>query len=190
MTREKKQIRKIKNGDRQALGELIEMYYSDILRYCRRHTSDRGCAEDAAQETFMKMVRYLDANSFQGEFRAFLYKIARNTCIDMARKRCREDVPLEDLEWEPDYSENGFGQAEGDLYLHQMIQNLEPDMQEILILRFGQNLTIKEIAQVTGLPMRTVQSKLRTVLKKMKTELNQELNQELSQKGNQAKGGV
>lgn len=171
MTREKKLIRKIEYGDREALGELIEMYYPDILRYCRFHTFGRVCAEDAAQEMFLKVVRYMDVRSFRGEFRPFLYKIAQNTCIDLARKRCCNDDGLEDLEWEIPYLETGFGKAEEDAWLHQLISRLEPEIQELVLLRFGQDLTLGEIAEVMGIPMRTVQSKLRTTLKRLKTDL-------------------
>lgn len=171
MTCEKKLIRKIEYGDREALGELIEMYYPDILRYCRFHTFGRVCAEDAAQETFLKVVRYMDVRSFRGEFRPFLYKIAQNTCIDLARKRCCNDDGLEDLEWEIPYLETGFGKAEEDAWLHQLISRLEPEIQELVLLRFGQDLTLGEIAEVMGIPMRTVQSKLRTTLKRLKTDL-------------------
>ncbi len=140
MTREKKLIRQIEYGDRSALGELIEMYYEDILRYCQWHTTDKVIAEDAAQETFLKAVRYLDANRFRGEFKSFLYKIARNTCIDLLRKRYREDIYLDNLEQELDYVETGFIQAEEDVCLQQVIHKLDTEIQEIMLLRFGQEL--------------------------------------------------
>lgn len=173
MTREKKLIRQIEDGDKGALGELIEMYYADILRYCSWHTSGAVYAEDATQETFLKAVRYLDTTGFNGEFRPFIYKIARNTCIDLARKRYQDDTNLEQLEQEPRYSEAGFEKTEDDVWLQQLISNLEPESQEILLLRFGQNLTIRETAQTMGLPLRTVQSKLRSLLKRLKTEFQQ-----------------
>ena len=173
MTREKKLIRQIEYGDKGALGELIEMYYADILRYCSWHTSGAVYAEDATQETFLKAVRYLDTTGFKGEFRPFIYKIARNTCIDLARKRYQDDTNLEQLEQEPRYSEAGFEKTEDDVWLQQLISNLEPESQEILLLRFGQNLTIRETAQTMGLPLRTVQSKLRSLLKRLKTEFQQ-----------------
>ena len=99
------------------------------------------------------------------------YKIAQNTCIDLARKRCCNDDGLEDLEWEIPYLETGFGKAEEDAWLHQLISRLEPEIQELVLLRFGQDLTLGEIAEVMGIPMRTVQSKLRTTLKRLKTDL-------------------
>lgn len=173
MTREKKLIRQIEYGDKEALGELIEMYYADILRYCQWHTFGQAQAEDAAQETFLKAVRYLDVNRFKGEFCPFLYKIARNTCIDLTRKRYREEVSLNELEQEPGYLEAGFQKAEADAGLCQLVQNLEDEEQEIVLLRFGQDLTLRETAEITGMPLRTVQSKLRAILKRLKTELNQ-----------------
>lgn len=80
---------------------------------------------------------------------------------------------MEQLEQEPRYSEAGFEKTEDDVWLQQLISNLEPESQEILLLRFGQNLTIRETAQTMGLPLRTVQSKLRSLLKRLKTEFQQ-----------------
>lgn len=171
--REKKLTRQIEHGDKDALGELIEMYYADILRYCRWHMPGQVLAEDAAQETFLKVVRYMDGIGFKGEFRPFLYKIARNTCIDMLRKQCREDNNLEELEQEPRYLEAGFEQTEDDVWLQQFIHTMDTETQEILLLRFGQNLTIRETAEAIGIPMRTVQSKLRRILKNLKKEFQQ-----------------
>lgn len=187
MTREKKLIRQIEYGDRSALGELIEMYYDDILRYCQWHTTDNAIAEDATQETFLKAVRYLDANRFRGEFKSFLYKIARNTCIDLLRKRYREDVYLDNLKQEPDYVETGFIQAEEDMCLHQAVRKLDKEIQEMMLLRFGQEVSLKEISVITGLPMRTVQSKLRATLKKLKVELSHPSDEEKTMEGGSRK---
>ena len=51
-----------------------------------------------------------------------------------------------------------------------MIRNLPEEQSEIMFLRFGQNLTIREIANITGIPFRTVQSRIRLSLKKLKLE--------------------
>ena len=87
MTREDKLLKKLEYGDMSALDELISLYYADILRYCICHTKDRQTAEDAVQETFLKTVRYLDRYVHKGKFRAFLYQVAANTCVDMWRKK-------------------------------------------------------------------------------------------------------
>ena len=152
--------------------------YNTSCKNCKFHlikfrVNKSNTSEDATQETFLKAVRYLDTTGFKGEFRPFIYKIARNTCIDLARKRCQDDTNLEELEQEPGYLEAGFEQTEDDVWLQQLIRNLDSEVQEILLLRFGQNLTIRETAQTMGLPLRTVQSKLRSILKKLKTEFQQ-----------------
>ena len=85
--REDKLIKRIEQGDVTAADELIKAYYPEILKYCIWHAPNKTLAEDATQETFLKAIRYMDKYVHRGMFRAFLYKIASNTCIDMWRKQ-------------------------------------------------------------------------------------------------------
>lgn len=89
MTRENEIFKQIEQGNMEGLDELVSMYYPEIYRYCCWHTSNQANAEDAVQETFLKAVRYMDRYAHRGRFRAFLYRIAANTCIDMSRRKCR-----------------------------------------------------------------------------------------------------
>lgn len=59
------------------------------------------------------------------------------------------------------------------MQLRQLVKGLPEKIQEIIILRFSQELTIREIAEVVDLPMRTVQSQLRLALKKLKKEMKE-----------------
>lgn len=156
-----------------AVDELAKMYYPEILRYCLWHAPNRCLAQDAAQETFLKAIRYFDRYTHRGKFRAFLYRIAANTCIDMGRKERYPDMSLEEAEIEPPYVEAGFEEVRSDMVLRQLIDILPKEGKEIILLRFGQDLTIREIAEVTGMPMRTVQSRLRSALKKLKKEFGE-----------------
>lgn len=171
MTREDKLISKIEQGNSDALNELITSYYPEILRYCLWHAPSRTLAEDATQETFLKVIRYFDNYTHRGQFKAFLYRIAANTCIDMRRKRCLEDTSLDELQSEYPYEEKGFEQVQSDIQLQQLVKSLPDELSEIVILRFGQDLTMKEIAEITNTPLRTVQSRLRSALKQIKNEL-------------------
>ena len=160
--REEILIKNLQNGDASALDELISMYYQEILRYCIWHAPDRTQAEDAAQETFLKAVKYLGNFGFSGKFRAFLYKIAANTCIDMQKNKWNQHTALEDLQEEPSYVEKDFKNVEEELVICSLVKNLE---------RFGQNLKLREIAEIVGLPMRTVQSRLKVSLKVIEKEM-------------------
>ena len=169
--REEILIKKLQNGDASALDELIKLYYPEILRYCVWHAPDGALAEDAAQETFLKAVKYMGNVKFSGKFRAFLYKIAANTCIDMQKNKWNKRTALDELQVEPVYTEKEFETAEDELVIRNLVKNLEPKQQEIVMLRFAQNLKLREIAEIVDLPMRTVQSKLKAALKQIEREL-------------------
>lgn len=168
-------LRRAQNGDTEALDTLVRAYYPQILHYCRWHLPDAQLAQDAAQETFFKAVRWLNGcGGFSGQFRPFLYKIAQNVCTDLCRKAQKEGPPLESLPEEPSYQEAGFDLTEEELNLRAMTAQLEPEQRELVLLRFAQQLKLREIAQVTGLPLRTVQSRLRAALKTLRLQLEQE----------------
>ena len=172
---QKNLLRRVQAGEPEALDALVREYYPQILHYCRWHVPDGQLAQDAAQETFLKAVRWLDACSgFEGQLRPFLYKIAKNVCIDQYRAAARDGPPLESLPEEPVYQETGFAQTEEELNLRALTAELPPELRELVLLRFAQQLRLREIAQITGLPMRTVQSRLRTALKILKNQLEQE----------------
>lgn len=171
MTREDRLIKKIEQGDIRAADELIGIYYPEILRYCLWHAPNRAFAEDAAQETFLKALRYFDRYTHRGKFRAFLYQIAANTCIDMSRKIRTTEMSLEEMQTEPAKEETGYENVQSDMALQQMVKGLPPDQQEIVLLRFGQDLTMREIAEAVNIPLRTVQTRLRSALKKLKKEV-------------------
>lgn len=183
MTHEDRLIKQIKNGNRECLDELIEIYYPAILRYCLWHMPDRESAQDATQETFLKLVRFIDCYEHRGQFRAFLYRIAANTCIDIIR-----NIPTAELSADTEaatgrakrywqtacYAEKGFTIAEDRQQLAAAFACLDDVQRELVLLRYGQELTIREISIVMELPLRTVQTKLRRTLIKMKKALDNE----------------
>lgn len=174
MTQEDQWIKRIDQGDPGAADELIASYYGDILRYCRYHLPDPGLAEDAAQETFLKFIRYIDRYTHRGRLKPFLYQIAANTCIDLLRKAPPDGLSVEELAPELGYLEPGIERVHQEVAFRQMIRSLPPEQQEIVLLRFGQDLTLREIGQVLHLPFRTVQSRLRAALKRLKQTFEQE----------------
>lgn len=103
-----------------------------------------------------------------------MYRIATNTCVDMRRKAGSGELSIEDILTELPSEEPAFDRIHSDLNFRQQIRSLPPEQQEVLLLRFGQELTLRQIAQVTGVPLRTVQSRLRVALKKLKSQLEKE----------------
>ncbi len=172
--REEMLLKKLKEGDESVLEQLVCLYYPDILRYCIWHAPDRYLAEDAAQETFLKAINYVGACGFSGKFKAFLYKIALNTCRDMQRSKWSKRIPLDVMEEEISYNDGGFTEIEEMLAIRAYTRELDDLSQEIVLLRFRQNLKMREISEVLGIPMRTVQSRLRTALRRIEMQLKGE----------------
>lgn len=171
MAREEEWIEQIKNGRRECLDELVAFYYPAILRYCLWHMPDRESALDATQETFLKLVRFLGQYEHKGAFRAFLYRIAANTCIDMKRKRAVTEPLSEVISEAVCVPECGYQTVEDRQQLATALTHLDNDMRELILLRYGQELTMREIADITGLPLRTVQTRLRRAVKVMRKAL-------------------
>ena len=171
MEHENQLLRKIMQGEPEALEELLRIYYPQLFRYCLWHCPSRESAEDAVQETVLKIVKYMGRYKHKGQFRAFAYKVAQNACIDLARKRSVETVPLDDMERELPYWETSFDLAEADAEMLRLTEKLPKELKEAVLLRFAQDLTIREIAEITNVPLRTAQSRLNRALKQIRKEL-------------------
>lgn len=159
-------VRRMQTGDRAAADALIERYYAAILRYCARHTPDAATAEDLTQEVFLRLCSRLDAYRETGQFRAYLYRIAYNLCVDAARRPA--PTPLPDAL--PDAADP-FAAVEAADEASRLLAKLPPAQREVLLLHCGEGLRFREIAAITGLPLRTVQSRVRAALKTLREVL-------------------
>ena len=163
-------LQKIRDGDIASLDKLVAFYYPDILRYCSWHTPNRQIAEDATQDTFLKAIRHLDAYVHRGKFRAYLYKIATNVCIDYSRKKTMEQLPDDLQEYD-----SQLERMESDTNFVWLLRDLPDEQREVVLLRFAHELKIREISEIINVPMRTVQSRLRSALKRLKKDLDKEV---------------
>ena len=89
---------RVRRGETEWLDVLIERYYDGIFRFCCCKTGSREAAYDCTQETFLHLLRYLEAYTEQKKFKAWLYRIASNVCTDYFRKAARETDGEEVLE--------------------------------------------------------------------------------------------
>lgn len=151
-----------------SIEEWIRVMYPEILRYCLFNCVNRSEAEDATQDTFLKTIRYAAKIEDLRNRRAFLYRIARNTCIDFARQKRPGILP------EIPVDESGLRLAEANADFVLLVRGLSANQCELLLLRYQQELSIREIAAVLGIPLRTAQSRLRAALKNIEHTLGRE----------------
>lgn len=139
--------------------------YDKIYRYCYFKVNDRSAAEDLTQETFL---RYFSQTSYisRGKQLAYLYTIARNLCVDFYRNPRRQEEGLEVIqesgstaksrEIAEKLSESPLEQVETALHLQMAVGQLPAEQQELILLRYANGLSIKEICRITGLSRSSV----------------------------------
>lgn len=146
-----------------------EAFSDELFRFCLAKTRNREESLDIVQETFMKTWDHLRQGKKVDMFRGFLYKIARNTIIDRARKK--KSLSLDHLaehhHLDPEttaVSENPLRHADILLALEQ-VQQIPEHHYEILVLRYIQELTISEIAEYYHESENTVSVRIHRALK-------------------------
>lgn len=159
-------------GDVEAFNQLVRLYEGRVYNLCYRMLSDADAAADATQDTFIAAYRNL--NRFRGGmFRAWLLRIATNTCYDVLRSRQRRpavslDAGYEDEAAGPrlDLPDPGESPDEAVLRrelaqaLERGIAQLPEDQRIVVILSDVQGLAYEEIAAVTSTNLGTVKSRL------------------------------
>lgn len=146
----------------------LDEHYDKIYRYCYFKVNNKEIAEDLTQETFLK---YFNQRSYinKGKPLAYLYTIARNLCIDFYRKSVKEEsLSVEVL------ANDDFNAFETNLALKQAVRKLPDELQEILLLRYANELGINEIANITEISRFAVYRKLNKALDHLKTLLREE----------------
>ncbi len=164
-------VEQIRLGDEKAAEELIKRYYTSILRYCKRQCFSLEKAEDLTQETFLKLFKNLSGYKGKRKFKAYLYTIASHLCIDESRKM--EIYPLEKEE-QIEYEGDEMRRVEDQSEINYLLNMLSLEQREAVILRFGEQLEFREIAEVMGCNMRTAQSRVRNALTIMRKEQENE----------------
>jgi RNA polymerase sigma-70 factor (ECF subfamily) len=155
-------------------GALLEELYRDALRrFCRGYVRDAAEVEDAVQDVFCKV---LAADVVPDDFRAWLYRTARNHCLNLVRARGRRreaGVPLSELAPGAGAAGPLTGLLAGERR-EQVVTALaalpEAD-REVLLLRYSEGLARDEIASVLGLPVSIVKSRLHEGLEKLRRRL-------------------
>lgn len=150
--------------------EFIRQNYDEIYKYCYWKIRNPLDAEDLTQETFLRFVKNLDSYTDKGKPKALLYTIAKNLCINKSRQKTLLSLDAaENIK-----SESKTEEIENRVMLEQYLCTLSKEQQEILLLRYGQDLQINEIADITGLSRFTVMYRIKTALsalnKKMKED--------------------
>jgi RNA polymerase sigma factor (sigma-70 family) len=142
--------REASDGDGRALGKIFHAFHQPLYRYCLAILGNRQDAEDALQETMVKVLRALPGEKRTIALKPWLYRIAHNESIDLLRRR-RASVPLEEIE--PLAGQGLADQVETRQRLRQLIDDVGalPERQRgALLMREAGGLGFEEIAAALG----------------------------------------
>lgn len=175
---EKTVIKRCQNGDKAAFDELVRFFYPYVTKYLLKLTGNPDITEDLTQETFIKIIRAIDTYDAYGRatFATYIITVAKNCYIDYCRKHKEiyTDITETDIGDNKNLEEEVVRKLEYEQIIR-YINGLPPNQQQAIKLKYIDELTLNEIAEITGVPSKTVKSrihegknKLRNLLKKRK----------------------
>ena len=161
-------------GDEKSLSTLINRHQSKIYGFIYSKISDRDITDDIFQDTFIKVIKTLKSNSYneEGKFLPWVMRIAHNLVIDHFRRNKKMPMYRETEEFSlfSIMSDNSLtienqmisDQVEADL--KRIIEELPEDQKEVLVMRMYQDLSFKEISELTGVSINTALGRMRYAL--------------------------
>ena len=188
-------VAQAREGDARAFGELVRRYEGKIFRLAQHVTQNREDAEDVLQETFMKAYEHLDQFKGDSKFYTWIVRIAVNQALMKLRRRktdksvsldetidTGEDTVVREIAAWGEDPEQRFSRLElGDI-LDGAVQSLDPLYRSVFVLRDIDELSTEETAEVLGLSVPAVKSRLL----RARLQLREKLTRFFKRKGDDA----
>ena len=161
-------------GDESALSTLIQRHQSKIFGFIYSKVNDRDLSDDIFQDTFIKVIKTLKSHSYneEGKFLPWVMRIAHNLVIDHFRKAKKMPFKRETEEYSIfNFMTDSVLNIEGQMIseqvasdLNKLLKELPADQKEVLVMRMYQDLSFKEIAELTGVSINTALGRMRYAL--------------------------
>lgn len=172
---DKQILKRIANGDREALAELYDRYQQHLFRYLLQLTPDYGLAEEIFQDTFV--AAWKSARTFEGRSTVltWLISISHRQAHNALRRHklpTVDEIELEELaSTEPEHADFTIASIARE-ELSVAFKQLAPVHREIIVLIFIEELSYLEVANVLGIPVGTVKSRLSNAKRLLRTLLD------------------
>jgi RNA polymerase sigma-70 factor (ECF subfamily) len=168
--REQVLLLRCQTGDMDAFEELIQRYERPLRYFINRLLDNSELTEDIFQDTWLTVIRRIHGLKEIDAFPAWLYRIARNKVYQQLRTKKNvsgldENLPAENHAGDDDFS------GEDAAKVHHCLKELLPEYREVLMLRFLEQMSYQQIAQVLNCKLGTVRSRLYYAKIALKKEL-------------------
>ena len=161
-------LEEARRGDKAAFGRLVEAYQIPVYNLAYRMLSNRGEAEEAAQEVFIRAYTKLDTYDPRRKFSTWILSITSNYCIDLIRKRrallLSIDHPLPPhpalMSDRADGPEAQAVTSETEELVQALLDELPDDYRQTVVLRYWYDLSYQEIAEIMDTTVSAIKSRL------------------------------
>ena len=153
-------IQRAKRGDSVATDALLRLHYDSVRAVCHRIVVNKADAEDATQHALISIVRALPGFDGRAKFSTWVYRIATNAALDEVRRIRRRPTPTDiDATFVLPVAD-ATGAVEAQMDVAQALALLPDEYRTTLVLRHVADLDYEEIAEIQGVPVGTVRSRL------------------------------
>ncbi|MFQ6035343.1 MAG: RNA polymerase sigma factor [Sedimentisphaerales bacterium] len=146
-------------GDKNAFAELIERYQRPLRYFISRLLENSEMTEDIFQDTWLTVIRQIYSLKEIDAFPTWLYRIARNKVYQQLRREKKLSELDENIAVQNDTKDDAFS-AEDASKVHRCLERLRPEHKEVLMLRFLEQMSYDQIAQVINCNLGTVKSRI------------------------------
>lgn len=167
------------NNNNSAFDELLGRYKDKLYTYIYFNVHDEDTANDVFQETFVRVIMTIQQGRYTatGKFYSWLMRIARNQIIDLFRVQKNENMVSNDdvdvdlfnnIQLADMPVENQMISEQTLVDVHRLMEHLPDNQREIVVMRYFQNLSFKEIAEATGVGINTALGRMRYAILNMR----------------------
>ncbi len=161
-----------RRGSHSALAALYHRHRPGMLRFCLKLLRDRQAAEDAVQNTFLKLQTAAAGPVKAGSVKSWMYTVARNEAFGELRRNAG-NLPDEEPVWSGTLPDGLLEEQDRTAAVAAMLNALYPTYREVIVLREYDQLSYEEIAAVTGTSIASVKSRLFKARKAMLDRLSE-----------------
>jgi RNA polymerase sigma-70 factor (ECF subfamily) len=155
----------VQKGNQEAFTQLVETYQRPVFNLCYRMLGDANEAEDASQETFLRVYKNIKRYDHKRPFSTWLLSIAAHHCIDQIRKRHLVVVSMDAIPYldPPDTSpgpETSFRLLEDQKKVEVLLKSLNSQDRAVVVMYYWYDFSYEEIAQSLSITVSAVKSRL------------------------------
>lgn len=176
-------MREVRDGRTGGLATLFERHHTRLYRFCLRMTGNRQASEDLVQDVFMRMLKHKGTFKDEMVFAPWMFRIARNACVDHLRRSSVDSVPEEEIDRRP--AEHDAQARSEDAVderaelIRRALLALPVERREVLVLSRYEFKSYEEIARALGCSVGAVKVRAHRAIKQLR-QVYLELSREAS----------